>query len=34
VKQVMHKKVEVYIESIGFTLTAYVDKSKIKLLEK
>ena len=34
VKQVFHKKVEVFIESIGFTLTAYVDKSKIKLLEK
>lgn len=34
VKQVLHKKVEVYIESIGFTLTAYVEKSKIKLLEK
>jgi transcription antitermination factor NusG len=32
VKQVLHKKVEVYIESIGFTLTAYVEKSKIKLL--
>lgn len=34
VKQVLHKKVEVYLESIGFTLTAYVDKSKIRLLEK
>jgi transcription antitermination factor NusG len=34
VKQVLHKKVEVYIESIGFTLTAYVEKSKIRLLEK
>lgn len=34
VKQVLHKKVEVYIESIGFTLTAYVEKSKIKLLGK
>src|SRR5215204_3540116 len=34
VKQVLHKKVEVFIESIGFTLTAYVDKSKIRLLEK
>lgn len=32
VKQVLRKKVEVYIESIGFTLTAYVEKSKIKLL--
>src|SRR3989337_2794604 len=28
VKQVLHKKVEVYVESIGFTLTAYVEKSK------
>lgn len=34
VKQVLNKKVEVFIESIGFTLTAYVDKSKIRLLEK
>ena len=34
VKQVLHKQVEVYIESIGFTLTAYVEKSKIKLIEK
>ena len=34
VKQVLHKKVEVFIESIGFTLTAYVEKSKIRLLEK
>lgn len=34
VKQVLNKKVEVYLESIGFTLTAYVDKSKIRLLEK
>lgn len=34
VKQVLHKKVEVYIESIGFRLTAYVEKSKIRLLEK
>src|SRR5215204_4641763 len=34
VKQVLNKKVEVYLESIGFTLTAYVEKSKIRLLEK
>ena len=34
VKQVLHKKVEVYLESIGFTLTAYVEKSKIRLIEK
>lgn len=34
VKRVMHKKVEVVIESIGFILSAYIDKSKIVLLEK
>jgi ribosomal protein L24 len=34
VKKVMHKKVEVVIESIGFILSAYIDKSKIVLLEK
>ncbi|NII24103.1 UpxY family transcription antiterminator [Pseudoflavitalea sp. X16] len=34
VKRVLHKKVEVLIESIGFTLTAYVDKSKIVVIEK
>lgn len=34
VKKVLHKKVEVIIESIGFALTAYIDKSKIVLLEK
>jgi transcription antitermination factor NusG len=34
VKQVLHKKVVVLIESIGFTLTAYIEKSKITLLEK
>jgi transcription antitermination factor NusG len=34
VKKVMHKKVEVVIESIGFVLSAYIDKSKIVLLEK
>jgi transcription antitermination factor NusG len=34
VKKVMHKKVEVIIESIGFALSAYIDKSKIVLLEK
>jgi transcription antitermination factor NusG len=34
VKKVMHKKVEVIIESIGFVLSAYIDKSKIVLLEK
>jgi len=34
VKKVLHKKVEVIIESIGFVLSAYIDKSKIILLEK
>lgn len=34
VKKVMHKKVEIVIESIGFVLSAYIDKSKIVLLEK
>ena len=34
VKKVLHKKVEVIIESIGFVLSAYVDKSKIIILEK
>ena len=34
VKKVLHKKVEVFIQSIGFTLTAYVDKSKISLLNE
>lgn len=34
VKRVMRKKVEVLIESIGFTLTAYIDKSKVVVIEK
>ena len=34
VKKVLHKKVEVVIESIGFVLSAYIDKSKILLLNK
>jgi transcription antitermination factor NusG len=34
VKKVLHKKVEVIIESIGFVLSAYVDKSKIIILDK
>lgn len=34
VKRVLRKKVEVLIESIGFTLTAYIDKSKIGVIEK
>ena len=32
VKKVMHKKVEVVIESIGFVLSAYIDKTKIIVL--
>jgi transcription antitermination factor NusG len=34
IKKVLHKKVEVVIESIGFILSAYIDKSKIVLLDK
>jgi transcription antitermination factor NusG len=34
VKRVLRKKVEVLIESIGFTLTAYIDKSKVVVIEK
>jgi transcription antitermination factor NusG len=34
VKKVLHKKVEVIIESIGFVLSAYIDKSKITVLDK
>lgn len=34
VKRVLRKKVEVLIESIGFTLTAYIEKSKIAVVEK
>jgi transcription antitermination factor NusG len=34
VKRVLHKKVEILIESIGFTLTAYIEKSKIALIDK
>lgn len=34
VKSVHHKKVEVIIESIGFALTAYVDKSKVIVIDK
>ncbi len=33
VKRVLRKKVEVLIESIGFTLTAYIEKSKIAVIE-
>ena len=34
VKKVLHKKVEVVIESIGFVLSAYIDKTKIIVIEK
>jgi len=34
VKRILGKKVEVLIESIGFTMTAYLEKSKIAILEK
>jgi transcription antitermination factor NusG len=34
VRQVLHNRVELLIESIGFMLIAHVDKSKITLLDK
>ena len=34
IKQVLKNRVEVIIESIGFTLTAYIEKSKISILDK
>jgi transcription antitermination factor NusG len=34
IKQVLNNRVEVIIESIGFTLTAYLEKSKISTLDK
>lgn len=34
IKQVLHNRVQVIIESIGFTLTAYIEKSKISVVEK
>ena len=34
VKRVMHKKVELVIESIGYRLVAFVDKSKLSVVEK
>jgi len=34
IKQVLHNRVKVTLESIGFTITAYIDKSKISLLDK
>jgi transcription antitermination factor NusG len=34
IRKVLHNRVEVIIESIGFTLTAYVEKSKITVVEK
>lgn len=34
VKKVLHKKVEVIIESIGFILTAFIDKTKVILIDK
>lgn len=33
VKQVLHNKVEILIESIGFTLTAYVERSKVSMVK-
>lgn len=34
VKRVLRKKVEVLIESIGFVLTAYIDKAKVVVIGK
>ena len=34
IKKVLNSRVEVVIESIGFKLTAYIEKSKISLLDK
>lgn len=34
IRQVLHNRVEVLIESIGFVLTAYIEKSKISILDK
>lgn len=34
IRKVLHNRVEVIIESIGFTLTAYIEKSKITVVEK
>ena len=34
VKRLMSKKVEVIIESIGYSLTAYIDRSNITVVEK
>jgi transcription antitermination factor NusG len=34
VKRVLRKKVEVLIDSIGFVLTAYIDRSKVVVVEK
>jgi transcription antitermination factor NusG len=34
IKKVLKNRVEVIIESIGFTLTAYIEKSKISIVDK
>lgn len=34
IKQVLNNRVQVAIESIGFMLTAYVEKSKITIIDK
>jgi transcription antitermination factor NusG len=34
IRKVLHNRVEVIIESIGFTLTAHIEKSKITVVEK
>lgn len=34
VKKVMHKKIQVTIDSIGYTLTAYIDRSNVTLVQR
>jgi transcription antitermination factor NusG len=34
VKKVMHKKIQVSIESIGYILTAYIDRSNVTLVQR
>jgi transcription antitermination factor NusG len=34
IRKILHNRVEVAIESLGYTLTAYLDKSKISVVDK
>ena len=34
VKKVMHKKIQVTIESIGYVLTAYVDRTNVTIVQR